>query len=82
MSGTEPPSTQADRPELTLADWADTCATLHLWTQVVRKIRLAHAPMVNHWWQSALYVVPSAFAPRSLFDGAWCGYRAAARETR
>jgi hypothetical protein len=56
MSGTEPPSTQADRPELTLADWADTCATLHLWTQVVRKIRLAHAPMVNHWWQSALYV--------------------------
>jgi hypothetical protein len=32
--------------------------------------------------ESARPLVPSAFAPRSLFDGAWCGYRAAARETR
>jgi hypothetical protein len=43
-------------PELPLAAWADTCATLHLWTQVIGKIRLAHAPMVNHWWQVPLYV--------------------------
>jgi hypothetical protein len=43
-------------PELRLADWADTCATLHLWTQVVGKIRLAHAPLINHWWQVPLYV--------------------------
>jgi hypothetical protein len=43
-------------PELPLADWADSCATLHLWTQVVGKIRLAHAPLVNHWWQVPLYV--------------------------
>ena len=43
-------------PDLQLTDWADTCATLHLWTQVVGKIRLAHAPMVNHWWQVPLYV--------------------------
>lgn len=43
-------------PELPLTEWADTCATLHLWTQVVGKIRLAHAPMVNHWWQVTLYV--------------------------
>ncbi len=49
-------STPADWPDLPLADWADTCATLHLWTQVVGKIRLAHAPMVNHWWQVPLYV--------------------------
>jgi hypothetical protein len=48
--------TTVDWPELPLEDWADTCATLHLWTQVVGKIRLAHAPMINHWWQVPLYV--------------------------
>ena len=47
---------QRDWPELPLAAWADTCATLHLWTQVVGKIRLAHATMINHWWQVPLYV--------------------------
>jgi hypothetical protein len=48
--------TAADWPELPFAAWADTCATLHLWTQVVGKIRLAHTPMVNHWWQVPFYV--------------------------
>jgi hypothetical protein len=43
-------------PELTLSAWADTRDTLHLWTQIVGKIRLALAPMVNHWWQVPLYV--------------------------
>jgi hypothetical protein len=46
----------ADWPELPFAEWADTCATLQLWTQVVGKIRLAHTPMVNHWWNVPLYV--------------------------
>jgi Family of unknown function (DUF5996) len=49
-------STPSGWPDLPLAEWADTCATLHLWTQVVGKIRLAHAPMINHWWQVPLYV--------------------------
>jgi hypothetical protein len=48
--------TSSKWPDLRLSDWADTCATLHLWTQIVGKIRLAHAPMVNHWWQVPLYV--------------------------
>jgi Family of unknown function (DUF5996) len=43
-------------PALPFAEWADTCATLHLWTQVVGKIRLTHAPLINHWWQVPLYV--------------------------
>ena len=43
-------------PSLPLAEWRDTCATLHLWTQVVGKIRLAQAPLINHWWQVPLYV--------------------------
>ena len=43
-------------PPLPVSAWADTYATLHMWTQVVGKIRLALAPRVNHWWHVALYV--------------------------
>ncbi len=43
-------------PHLPLSDWADTQTTLHRWTQIVGKTRLALAPMQNHWWQVALYV--------------------------
>ncbi len=37
-------------PALPLAEWRDTYATLHMWTQIVGKTRLALAPMENHWW--------------------------------
>ena len=50
-------------PELPFAEWAETCATLQLWTQVVGKIRLAHASLINHWWQAPLYVTAAA-SPR------------------
>jgi hypothetical protein len=43
-------------PPLPLEDWKDTCATLHMWTQIVGKIRLAQTPLVNHWWNVPLYV--------------------------
>ena len=43
-------------PSLPLDAWSDTCATLHLWTQIVGKIRLAQSPWVNHGWSVALYV--------------------------
>lgn len=43
-------------PELTLSAWSDTRDTVHMWTQIVGKIRLALEPMVNHWWQVPLYV--------------------------
>jgi hypothetical protein len=43
-------------PELRLEDWGDTRNTLHRWTQVVGKIRMALTPPVNHWWHTALYV--------------------------
>jgi len=43
-------------PALPYAAWADTAATLHLWTQVVGKIRLALTPWLNHSWHVALYV--------------------------
>jgi hypothetical protein len=45
-------------PRLRVADWADTKDTLHMWTQIVGKIRMAHAPAANHWWHVTLY--PSA----------------------
>jgi len=45
-----------DWPVLRVVDWTDTRDTLHMWTQVVGKIRLASAPMINHWWQVVLYV--------------------------
>jgi hypothetical protein len=43
-------------PELPVAAWAGTRDTVHLWTQVIGKVRLALEPMVNHWWQVPLYV--------------------------
>jgi hypothetical protein len=43
-------------PALPLASWNDTRDTLHMWTQIVGKTRLALAPMVNHWWHIPLYV--------------------------
>jgi hypothetical protein len=46
-------------PELPpLSDWEDTCATVHLWTQVVGKVRLEAGPDLAHWWGVTLYVTP------------------------
>lgn len=46
----------ANWPSLPLSEWKDTCATLHMWTQVIGKIRLALTPLQNHWWNVPLYV--------------------------
>jgi hypothetical protein len=43
-------------PELPLAAWQDTYATLHMWSQIVGKVRLALSPPMNHWWEVPLYV--------------------------
>jgi Family of unknown function (DUF5996) len=43
-------------PSLDLEAWKDTCATLHLWTQIVGKVRLVQSPWVNHSWHVTLYV--------------------------
>jgi hypothetical protein len=45
-----------DWPALPLQGWEPTYLTLHRWTQIVGKIRLAHSPWVNHWWHAPLYV--------------------------
>jgi hypothetical protein len=43
-------------PRLPLASWSATASTLHMWSQIVGKIRLELSPRVNHWWQVPLYV--------------------------
>ncbi len=43
-------------PALPLAEWRPTCATLHLWTQIIGKLRVAQTPWLNHSWHSALYL--------------------------
>jgi Family of unknown function (DUF5996) len=48
-------STAAAWPELRYDEWKDTCATLHLWTQIVGKIRLVCTPWINHSWHATLY---------------------------
>ena len=54
------PQFSIDQPEcwptLHLDSWRDTCATLHMWTQIVGKIRLSLTPLINHWWNVPLYV--------------------------
>ncbi|NEW42917.1 hypothetical protein GV794_11330 [Nocardia cyriacigeorgica] len=50
------PDSRIEWPHLPVAEWADTRDTLHMWMQVVGKVRLAHAPLLNHWWQVTLYV--------------------------
>jgi hypothetical protein len=51
-----PPSSPACWPDLRLADWKDTYATLHMWMQIVGKIRLELTAKENHWWNVPLYV--------------------------
>jgi Family of unknown function (DUF5996) len=43
-------------PRLPLDSWKETYATLHMWTQIVGKVRLNLTPVVNHWWNVPLYV--------------------------
>jgi hypothetical protein len=61
-----PDDTSAAWPPLPLADWRDTYDTLHLWTQIVGKTRLALAPAENHWWHVALYVTPRGLTTSAI----------------
>jgi hypothetical protein len=57
MSATRPSVSSSEAwPALPLSAWKDTYATLHMWTQIVGKVRLDLCPPVNHWWEVPLYV--------------------------
>lgn len=60
-----------DWPELNYRDWQPTAETLHLWTQIVGKVRLAFAPPQNHWWQVGLTVTADGLTTGLT----WCGAR-------
>ncbi len=57
-------------PRLRVDDWTETRDTLHMWVQIVGKVRLAHAPLLNHWWQVALYVTPRGLTTSAVPYGA------------
>lgn len=56
-------------PALPLEEWRETYATLHMMTQIVGKIRLACAPMVNHWWQVPLYLTARGLSTSAMPHG-------------
>lgn len=53
---TDTSRTNENWPPLPLEQWQQTYDTLHMWTQIIGKIRLALTPIVNHWWNVTLYV--------------------------
>lgn len=53
-------------PELRYDEWKDTLQTLHMWTQIIGKVRLRQEPLVNHWWNVALYVTERGFTTSSM----------------
>lgn len=57
-------------PILDFREWKDTCATLHLWTQIVGKIRLIQSPWINHSWHVTLYVTSRGLTTSPIPYGA------------
>src|ERR1700693_2556696 len=55
-----------DWPALSFPEWESTCDTLHMWTQIVGKTRLALTPLENHWWNVTLYVTPRGLSTPPL----------------
>src|SRR5450756_916311 len=60
---------QSPWPELPTAAWRETYETLHLWTQIIGKIRLARSPWLNHSWHVALYVTARGLTTSPIPDG-------------
>ncbi len=56
-------------PELPWNEWADTANTLHMWTQIVGKTRLALTPLQNHWWNVPLYVTARGLGTSAMVCG-------------
>lgn len=56
-------------------DWASTLATFHLWTQVIGKIRLACTPILNHWWNTPLYVTARGLTTSLIPYGTGRGFQ-------
>src|SRR5204863_9265739 len=57
-------------PAIPFAEWKDTCATLHMWTQIVGKVRLALSPWTNHSWHVTLYLTARGLTTSPIPFGA------------
>jgi hypothetical protein len=69
MTTTTPTPRPEPWPELPLEAWSDTLATLHLWTQIVGKVRLAQCQWVNHSWHVTLYVTARGLTTSPVAHG-------------
>lgn len=56
-------------PELPWSAWSETAGTLHMWTQIVGKTRLALTPLQNHWWNVPLYVTACGLSTSAMACG-------------
>ena len=61
------PITVNSWPALPLLEWKETYDTLHMWTQIVGKIKLELTPKANHWWNTALYVSPRGLTTSTMY---------------
>lgn len=57
-------------PALPFHEWRETCATLHMWTQIVGKVRLAQSPWTNHSWHVTLYLTARGLSTSPIPFGA------------
>jgi len=53
-------------PALPLDSWKDTLATVHMWSQIIGKVRLELCPLVNHWWNVAFYLTPRGMTTSAM----------------
>jgi len=56
-------------PDLATPGWLDTASTLHMWTQIIGKTRLALEPLINHWWNVPMYVTARGLTTTCIHDG-------------
>jgi len=59
-------------PALPFAPWEDTAATLHMWAQIVGKVRLALTPWINHSWHVTLYATARGLTTSAIAHGLRC----------
>src|SRR5579859_556421 len=65
-SKTQPGERAENWPALPFEAWRDTRDTLHMWTQIVGKVRMELSPLVNHWWHVTLYVTPRGLTTSTI----------------
>lgn len=67
MQAYSPQMTAERWPALPLDEWSGTYATLHRWLQIIGKTRLALTPLVNHWWNTTLYLTPRGMTTSTIY---------------